>query len=278
MTKLFFGHHKCATIWIVSILNHLAVKAGLTHQHFHSHKTMGYDLKRAIADGGLDVCSYTNANYAHINVDDFRGFHVVRDPRDILVSAYFSHMKSHETDFWPELVAHRAELQALPKSEGLLYSFEFSDRLPTDGCDINLMDALGGWNYQDERILELRFEDIVAKPYETWVEVMQHLEMLGPQSAAPSKPGLLDRLARRRSPERGGLGIADVLYAVYGTRFEKKAGGRGAGAENTASHYRKGQPGDWVNHFEASHKAAFKARYPGLLEKLGYDKERRLVA
>ena len=37
-------------------------------------------------------------------------------------------------------------------------------------------------------------------------------------------------------------------------------------------HYRRGVPGDWVNHFESDHVRVFKGRYDDLLIKLGYEK------
>lgn len=274
MVGFFFGHHKCATTWVLSILYDLASQAGLRHKHFHSHKMMDYDLARAITVDRLDLCSYTNARYADINVDEFRGFHIIRDPRDILVSAYFSHLNSHETAEWPELVEHRKQLKAMPQEEGLLYSFEFSDRLPTNGHDIQLMTSLANWNYRDERILEIKFEDLIKTPYERFVSIFRHLNLLTqPKSVAAERLGsnFLNTILSRKGQRSNRLGIADVLYAVYDNRFEKKAEGRQLGSENKERHYRKGTPGDWNNYFKQCHKNEFKYRYPGLLQKLGYE-------
>ena len=49
------------------------------------------------------------------------------------------------------------------------------------------------------------------------------------------------------------------------------AGGRKEGDEDVKSHFRKGAPGDWINHFSADHKALFKSLYPDLVVKLGYE-------
>lgn len=273
MLPMFFGHHKCATTWIISILGTLAGKANLKHGHFHSHKTMGFNLEQAIRRSGIDICSCTNARYSQINIQDFRGFHIIRDPRDIFVFAYFSHLKSHETQYWPELVAHRETLRSMPKDAGLLFSFEFSDRLPTDGCDIELMKSLAEWNYADERILELKFEHVIAQPYESLVRAAEHIGLTRkPKTPKQSRSGKLrSRVTLRKTSRPAALRIDDVLRAVYDNRFEKMAGGRTVGSENVTNHYRKGQPGDWVNHFKAEHKAAFKQRYPGLLQQLGYE-------
>src|SRR5690606_32514452 len=43
--------------------------------------------------------------------------------------------------------------------------------------------------------------------------------------------------------------------------FKRLAGGRTTGSEDRTSHYRKGVPGDWANHFLPEHKTYFKDRY-----------------
>lgn len=56
---------------------------------------------------------------------DWRALHFVRDPRDLLVSAYFSHKHSHTTHSLPGLKAHRAALCAMPLETGLLAEMDF---------------------------------------------------------------------------------------------------------------------------------------------------------
>ncbi|MBM3756137.1 MAG: sulfotransferase domain-containing protein [Acidobacteria bacterium] len=47
--------------------------------------------------------------------------------------------------------------------------------------------------------------------------------------------------------------------------------GRAPGEENTFSHRRKGQPGDWRNHFDLETGRAFEELFPRLLIDLGYE-------
>jgi hypothetical protein len=61
-----------------------------------------------------------------------------------------------------------------------------------------------------------------------------------------------------------------LLGRVYDHRFEKKAHRR-KGEEDPRSHYRKGQPGDWRNHFNEAHVAAFKEKFGDLVVQLGYE-------
>ena len=126
-----------------------------------------------------------------------RGFHVIRDPRDIIVSAYFSHRNSHPTDGLPHLAAHRAALQEASKEEGLLLEMEFS---------AHELRELGDWDYSNESILELKMEEMTVRPYETFLSIFDHFELLaeqdptrGREQLAVSVARLANRLSRRRS-------------------------------------------------------------------------------
>ena len=70
---------------------------------------------------------------------------------------------------------------------------------------------------------------------------------------------------------RGRIDEGTLRDIVHRHRFEVKAGGRTPGEEDRSSHYRRGQSGDWVNHFEPVHVEAFKERYNDLLLLLGYE-------
>jgi hypothetical protein len=55
--------------------------------------------------------------------------------------------------------------------------------------------------------------------------------------------------------------------------YRRLSGGRAKGQEDPSSHYRKGQAGDWRNHFTPELAARFDAAYGGLLARLGYAAE-----
>jgi hypothetical protein len=241
----FFGHHKCGTRWIGLVLESLAAAAGLRWECVSNPKWFGFDLQRYVDEHGIDVLSYTNAEMRYVEqLRRVRGFHVVRDPRDVLVSAYFSHRGSHGTEHWPELAAHRARLAELPPSAGLLCDLEFTIRLPTDGCELRPFDAMATWDYGRPDILELRFEELVADPVAGF--------------AAAS--GFVGLPVRRHELE----------HAVEAHRFEVLSGGRRPGHVDEAHHYRSGVPGDWRRHLEARHLAALARATGDLAARLGY--------
>ena len=126
----YFGHHKCASSWINLILLGVLQDSGyIYHQVFRS-EDFHNDLKSFINFKKIDFLAYANANYKYTqDVDFYKGFHVVRDPRDIIVSGYFSHLHSHPTDDWPELIDHRSALSKASKDEGLLLEREFEKQI-----------------------------------------------------------------------------------------------------------------------------------------------------
>ena len=66
---------------------------------------------------------------------------------------------------------------------------------------------------------------------------------------------------------------AVVTEIIQEKSFEKMSGGRRQGQEDVRSHYRKGVPRDWKNHFNEDHIRVFKRDYGDLLIKLGYESD-----
>lgn len=270
----YFSHHKCATMWVNGILERLCRENGLRFRSFDDAGQFGHDLPGHLGRHPVDVLSYINARWEHVRrLDDVVGFHVVRDPRDILVSAYFSHLNSHETAAWPELEEHRRRLRSASKSDGLFLEMEFS---------ADVFDAIRGWEYGAEGILELTFAEITTRPYRTFLRVFRHLGLLDDRDLGLRRElgyvvrGLWNQaieaanaprslLSRRRS-----IPGERLLAVVYRNRFDRKAGGRSRGEEDPESHYRKGVAGDWRNHLDDGHLEELDRRFPGLTDAVGH--------
>ncbi len=247
---------------------------GLKHAHYHSPKMWnykdGFNLDKVADENKLDFVSYISADLRYIgDLNRFRGIHVVRDPRDVAISAYFSHRNSHPTEYWPELVEYRELLQRLPKDEGILENFKFTAQLPIDGWNCNLFDTMREWNYQTENVMEVRFEDLVRDPYQKFLEMFDFLGLL--RFSEP--PALGSMHDQERAKRQASMPAWILLMIVYQNRFAKLAGSRRRGEEDEGSHYRKGAPGDWRNHFTDRHKQYFKEHHNDLLVKLGYERD-----
>jgi hypothetical protein len=245
----------------------------------------------------LDFLLYRNADPAQLGplgASDVRGFHVIRDPRDIIVSGYFSHLHSHPIGNI-HFRQQRARLQSVDKTEGLLLEMDFDSRTIED---------IYHWNYAQPNVLEMRMEDLIAEPQDGFRRIFQFLQML-PSDSTGSHAALNMRLAGSAAygrlmaklnpqtrPRTVGARIKRRLHQlcdawiqsrtisphklseiVDAHRFEAKTKGRPAGIEDVHHHYRKGVAGDWRNHFEPVHIAEFKRRYNDGLLKLGYESD-----
>jgi hypothetical protein len=282
--RLFLGHHKCATGWTNAVLRDTTRRLG-----------WGFDIVNRPVDWapfgslaamvkarGPDVLSFNNVDATHLHgLPEWRGFHVVRDPRDVLVSGYFSHKHSHPTAGWPELEAHREALQSLSPTEGLLLEMEFSRPF------LGLMER---WDYGHSEVLEIRFEELTRRPFETFARIYGHLSMLREEEPGRTSRSFRSLVMSMNRLNARGRGLppfhlplcpiryrledisADSLRAILERRrFEKMSGGRTRGKESVRSHYRKGVSGDWRNHFETVHIRRFKEEYGDLLIQLGYE-------
>lgn len=228
----------------------------------------------------VDFLSYTNAQVEDVKaLSDHQGFHVVRDPRDVLVSAYFSHKNSHPTEDWPELKDHRRALQSLEKEEGLLKEIEFSRPF---------LETMRGWDYEQEHILEVKMEELTSAPDTYFPLILRHLGLWRDEDESVNlfRRGchygnrVLYKLHHALPvpiPKR--LTVVDMISPstlekiLSAHRFERMTGGRSKGEADPDSHYRKGEPGDWKNHFTDRVHRVFRERYGGLVVKLGYDGE-----
>jgi hypothetical protein len=285
-TLAYFGHHRCGSTMILIIIEKLCHYMVLKHAHFHSPKEWEYKgvsrtLDALVEDLHLDFVSYISADIKYIaDKQKYRGIHVIRDPRDIVVSSYFAHRYSHPTEYWPELIEFRKSLEKLSKDDGLLENMKFTAKLTVDGWDLNLFDTLMNWDYSMPNVMEVKFEDLVANPYQIFVEMFEFLDLVDDTDMLVYEISNLLRYKFRSHYPRwpffkkiNRIPAWMLFSLVYTNRFTKLAGGRTQGQENIRSHYRKGMPGDWKNHFNEQHKKVFKDHHSDLLIKLGYEKD-----
>jgi hypothetical protein len=233
-------------MWSKSIVQDIATTLGMrfqmyfVHDQWAEHGTLG----GAVAALRPDFLMLTNARQMDVDtLPESRGVHLFRDPRDMVVSGYFSHRNSHPVDAdgvrWKELIRHRITLRTLDKDAGMAAEIEFSGYF---------LDHMLSWNYDAPNVLPVRMEDLVSDSAGQWRRMLEHWQVL-------------DLL-----PE----GQLDELLRTYS--FDQLAGGgRKVGEEDESSHYRKGVAGDWRNHLTDDHLKLFRKRYGDLVERLGYE-------
>lgn len=165
-------------------------------------------------------------------------FFVQRDPRDILVSWYFSNRYSHKLGF-PELDKRRQELAQLSERDGILAT------VGQFGAIANMLRSWATAAKSDPSITIMRYEDLTGPDKAAaWSRLLTHCDIKVP---------------------------ADVLTKVLDTyAFEKISGGRKLGEEDKQEKYRKGVPGDWKNYFDKDTRQRFADLYGDLPRDLGY--------
>ncbi len=260
----YFGHHKCGTTWIASICRDVCAHLGLRFAEVHNAGQFDGDLVAFVEREGIDFLAYTNAcrHWTQALEDtkrfSLRGIHVIRDPRDLVVSGYFSSLHSHPTEGWPELIEHREKLAALPKDEGLLLELEW---------ERHVLEHIATWRYDQPNVYELTMEALFADQFGSFLDAFTHLGLIDADDRAafrtsetpPSQPAI-----SMDGPRRGLISAAGLAHVAYQHSFAVKTQ-RKPGQENVKSHLRKGTAGDWINHFDARHLAWFEANFPGFL-------------
>ena len=239
-------HQKAGSQWIHRIFHALAydrvvlpeVESAATHERPIEGVQF---LKRPVIAGRIYPTLYlTREQFRTVRLPrHHRRFVVIRDPRDTLVSAYFSYKLSHTLNStW--MHDCRIRLNRVSMEDGLLYLLD--DWLPT------IATFQWSWAASGEELI--KYEDLLQND-EVILEriLLQHCRL---------------PVERER-----------FLEVVRANRFESWTGGRKRGQEDVASHERKGVAGDWQNYFTPRVAAAFRSRYGSLLIATGYETDER---
>jgi len=170
----------------------------------------------------------------------YRAFFVLRDPRDIVVSSYFSTRNSHTP--MGDVPQVRKVLLEKPKKEGLLYVIDHLARKGT-------FKGLRSWATAPDAdsIRLVRYEDLTG------------------ERQAEEVDGLLKHSGIHLPP-------AELTALLSRYSFSRMRGGKDR--PGSISHYRKGQPGDWRQHFDDDISEAFTAATGDLVDILGYSRTR----
>jgi len=272
----YFGHHKCASTWVENICGSICHELGIKFKIVYEAKDVDYDLKGYVHDNSIEFLAFANAGYDQVKElgPNVRAFHVVRDPRDIIVSAYYSHLKTHPTHAWPELVAYRKELENLDKHNGLLREISFREEQFAEMASWPIASAT-------ENILEVKMENLTANPYDGVLEIFEFLGLSHSQAFSPRSRAkhLLSKVVRKIESKLSlELPIARleqippelILGIVWQYGFKRISGGRKTGEVDENSHYRKGIAGDWVNELDREHLDQIYARYSKVITRYNY--------
>lgn len=213
--------------------------------HVYSSNSLEYDTPTQGVNQPIDCPSspvyldiYRSANHDCLSRigEGEKGYHLIRDPRDVIISNYWSWKVSHKNNS-DNILRNRAILNELDVKQGILYLIQ--QRL------VPYLQQIEDWPLDySPLLLPLRYENLNA---DLKSSLYQILEFLGLEA----RHSILDDMATKFT-------------------FEAMAK-RKPGEEDVSAHRRKGIAGDWKNYFDADISAAFKETYGDIVERLGYE-------
>lgn len=177
----------------------------------------------------------TPQEWENFAAENDRAVVVLRDPRDIVVSLAASFRASHAPSHATRLL--RGPINAAtPQHRLLLAMFAFS----------SWSERLRSWAHPQlcRNAFVTSYCKLVADQYGEFARIFDFLEWNIP---------------------------ASTLREVIAEHDFASRTGRTPGEENAFSHRRKGQPGDWRNHFDIETGRTFEESFPRLLTGLGYE-------
>jgi hypothetical protein len=232
--------HKCGSNWFRDIFYYIASNKGYAYEHIPSSETrFGQPL-----EGNAPKCVILSVGsrqaFAQHCKDqaNARIVFCLRDPRDAIVSQYFSWKFSHQNNS-AVIMDARQRFEEMSEKEGILYLIE--------NKQISYLNHLSGW------------EDILTTP--DWrVHIMKYEAMTYD----------FDREINMASLVCGfSLDQSDIDGAYNETKFSRKVK-RSPGEEDKKSHYRKGTAGDHKNYFDEKAYEALAKSYGREIALLNY--------
>lgn len=226
-------YHKVGTVWFRRVLREVGAHFGLSFGSGDDYERIAaFEHSRSV-DVFLDYGSHVRLD----EIGDYVGSHMIRDPRDMVVSGYFYHVWTDEP--WAQLPmaeyrgrSYRQHLNHLDREAGLLEEIRrMSFWVP------HMID----WDYNNPRMYEIRYEDILQDEPRIMREMFTHYGF---------HPAAVE---------------AACQIAEKYTFKRMSPGGSGT------SHLRSGRSEEWKEHFGPAHRALFKELYPGVVSGLKYE-------
>lgn len=159
---------KSGSQWMSAIFNDSRMKAatGLVrmpqrHYEYGEHITR---FPRGCYVPGLYVSYQTFENFIE-KPANYRVVYVYRDPRDLVISDYYSTLKTHEPT--PAVARLRDRLKGMSKAEGIAYLIKYNDKFSVMRSWLEL-------GTQDPHIMIVKFEDLTSSPFGNFRRILDH--------------------------------------------------------------------------------------------------------
>lgn len=232
MLLVHCAHHRQGSRWFKNVLRAIADEYRLRFQ----------DCVQEGLRPDTDIFFQDHSLVDLSKLPPYLGSHMIRDPRDVIVSRYFYHLWTEET--WAHIPrpeyggrSYQDYLNSFDQGHGLLAEI---DKFVDYG-----LQHMVEWDYHNPSFIEVRYEEIIADEESVFRRIFRHYGFSAPAIEASL------RLAKRYS-------------------FESQTKGT-IGEVQTNSHLRSGRPGQWREVFSAQSMARCKEVLGDALIELGYE-------
>jgi hypothetical protein len=168
----------------------------------------------------------------------FKGLHLIRDPRDIVISGCFYHQKA--TEQW--LRVKQDHFGGLSYQEKLKSYWSLDDQIlfEMEHAAVPVVQEMLAWDYEDSSFFETKYEALISD---------EQLLLFHSIFAFLGFPGSV-------IPQALKIAFENSLFS---------------GVPTITSHIRSGKPKQWQSYFKFHHKVRFIELFGDALQRLGYE-------
>jgi hypothetical protein len=231
-------HHKTGTVWMSTVFRAIARRLDLNYVDFWSHYGR---LDRVLKTPFilLNHNSIFSQHASELRREDVRILHLIRDPRDVLISAMHYHKKADE----PWLLEKVSGSREAPYQQRLnsLTTLHEQYLFELENATSSTIEGMLDWNYDRPNCLEVRYEDLWAdRSLSLWSDIASFLGFEGAEQ--------------------------EVCRQCF---WEHSLFGKAARVNRR--HARSGEVAQWKREFTPELARAFLYRFPDALQTLGYE-------
>jgi hypothetical protein len=237
-------HHKTGTVWMDGVFKAIAADLGVAYVDFKAQ----YGQLTEVLKTPFILLNTDSDFRDHEDIldrDDVRIFHLIRDPRDVVISAMHYHKKSNESWLHEPVpgyddVTYQRRLKELPnKHRQYVYEMEHS----SGGT---VQDMLR-WRYDRPNCFEARYEELRQDAgLACWHEISAF------------------------------LGFDEAEQEICDQHFWENSLFGGLSRVGN-KHVRSGDVGQWKREFTVPLAYTFLSRFPGALQALGYEPDHNWI-
>jgi hypothetical protein len=240
----------------------------IAHENYWRFKTLAGMQTTIPQDRDVVLYAHSLIDFHHMD-RPWVGVHVIRDPRDIIVSGYLYHLRTGEEwctnsnfDLQRPILSPRVPYTEEHKAEewkenyikslgGISYQENLLKRSQSDGLYFE-MDNMAGWaienmaewDYNMKNVLEVKFEDLMADYDHVFQSIFEFIGL---------------------KPEQADLGLKIAEKHDIGRKTDDEI--------KKIEHVSSKKTNRWMDFFEEGHKAYFKEKFGSILVDLGYESD-----